>query len=666
MPIVPRVGRKRPAVVGFLGGSYLLLILGGLTMVIPFLIMLTSAVSNEWDYERHSPIPLYLLDRKERYLKYLAEEYLSVQKQFPRDWRLFTAAYCTPPQWTSFRAMREDPAFTDRGPLLWRSYSGRERQLERIRADYDEWLTTLDPKMTLPMFGRFTIPAYQEYMREKYEAEFLTRSGLRPEALSRRELERGGLRVMAEEWQEARFTSFFYLQMITEAALPYHLREWLPPLDERRYQDYLEFLASLPADRKLPITARHLWVRYLETSAGDLAAFNAATGLDVDTYNEVDLPTGEPTNPRLRELWWEFTREKWPLWMIRLPPEMRREYVGWLRTRFGSIAAFNKFVEAHYASWEAVPYSGGPPVRALERNLWREFLLSLDPERLAAWRVWPEQSYREFLRARYGDAEAVNAAYGWRLQSIDDAEVPIAEADYAHFLANERQFLRASLGFNFARVFSFMAVQGRAVFNTFVLVALSIAATLTVNPLAAYALSRFRLRHTQQILLFLLATMAFPAEVSMIPNFLLLRELGLLNTFAALILPGLANGFSIFLLKGFFDSLPGELFESATIDGASELTIFRCIALPLTRPIMAYMALLSFLAAYGGFMWAFLVCQDERMWTLMVWMYQYQQTAADFPYMVMAAFVLASIPTLVVFLFCQNIILRGIIIPQMK
>ena len=152
----------------------------------------------------------------------------------------------------------------------------------------------------------------------------------------------------------------------------------------------------------------------------------------------------------------------------------------------------------------------------------------------------------------------------------------------------------------------------------------------------------------------------------MIPNFLLLRELQLLNTFAALILPTLASGFGIFLLKGFFDSLPTELFESATIDGARELTIFGRIVLPLCKPVLAYQALLAFMAAYGGFMWAFLVCQDERMWTLMVWIYQYQQASASFPYMVMAGFVLASVPTLIVFLLCQRVILRGIVIPTMK
>lgn len=666
MPIVPKVGRKNASVIGFLSGSYLLLTLGGLTMVIPFMIMLTSAVSNQWDYERHSPVPLYIFDRSERYMKYVSEKYLSVQREFPRDWRLFSAAYEPPAQWTSFRAIREDPDYGRRPPLLFGSEQGREEQLERIRADYERWLDSLDPMMTIPMFGRFTIPAYQDFIRAKYERQYLEVTGKTRDQIDARELERGALGAMADTWQEARFTSFFYLKMITEAALPYHLREWLPPLDEKRFQDYMDFLQALPAERKMPITARHLWVRYLESSAGDLAAFREATGLDVDAYNKVDLPEREPENPRLRELWREFVFDKWPLWMIELPDSMRDDWLAYLRARFDDLAAYNRFIEADYVTWDDVHWNGQSPVNPLERNVWRDFMMSRGPEVLAAHRVYPEKSWRDFLRAEYGKPDALSDAYGWDVESFDEAPVPIAQADYAQFLAHETRFLVSSLTFNFKRVFSYMAIQGRAVFNTFVLVVLSIAATLTVNPLAAYALSRFRLRSTHQILIFLLATMAFPAEVSMIPNFLLLRELGLLNTFAALVLPGLASGFSIFLLKGFFDSLPGELFEAATIDGASELTIFWRIVLPMTKPIMAYMALLSFMAAYGGFMWAFLVCQDEKMWTLMVWMYQYQQTAAEFPYMVMAAFVLASIPTLLVFLFCQNIILRGIIVPQMK
>jgi len=188
--------------------------------------------------------------------------------------------------------------------------------------------------------------------------------------------------------------------------------------------------------------------------------------------------------------------------------------------------------------------------------------------------------------------------------------------------------------------------------------------TLVVNPLAAYALSRYQLPGTYKILLFLLATMAFPAEVTMIPGFLLLKSARLLNTYWALILPTMASGYSIFLLKGFFDSLPRDLYEAAMLDGAREYVMFTRITVPLSKPVLAVIALMTFTMAYGSFMWAFLVCQDPKMWTLMVWLFQMQIWAPQF--MIMAALVLAAIPTLLVFVFCQNIIMRGIILPVEK
>ncbi len=206
-----------------------------------------------------------------------------------------------------------------------------------------------------------------------------------------------------------------------------------------------------------------------------------------------------------------------------------------------------------------------------------------------------------------------------------------------------------------------MALHGGALLNTVIFCLLAILAQLTVNPLAAYALSRYPNRHTGRVLLFLLATMAFPAEVAMIPSFLLLKDLGLLNTFAALVLPTAASGYMIFLLKGFFDSLPKELFESAQLDGAPETTMMMRIALPLSRPVLGYMALIAFMGAYGSFLYAFLVAQDQRIWTLMVWVYQLQTSAPKS--VVLAAVALVALPTLVVFLLAQRVIARGIVLP---
>jgi len=158
--------------------------------------------------------------------------------------------------------------------------------------------------------------------------------------------------------------------------------------------------------------------------------------------------------------------------------------------------------------------------------------------------------------------------------------------------------------------------------------------------------------------------MAFPAEISMIPNFLLLKELSLLNTFWALVLPGMANGFSIFLLKGMFDGLPQDLYEAAELDGAGEFVIFWRVTMPLVKPFLAYLSLGSFIGAYSAFAFAFILCPNPQMWTLMVFLQQ-METWASQPVQ-FAGFVLASIPTLSVFITCQRVIMQGIILPTEK
>ena len=127
----------------------------------------------------------------------------------------------------------------------------------------------------------------------------------------------------------------------------------------------------------------------------------------------------------------------------------------------------------------------------------------------------------------------------------------------------------------------------------------------------------------------------------------------------------LGSAFGTFLLRQFMLSIPRELDEAATIDGASETRIFFHVALPLVKPILAVGVLGSFLVAYNGWEWAIVVCQDPKIWTIAVWTYQFSQTAAA-PYTVMAAFVVNSIPVFLVFLLCQKIILKGIILPTMK
>jgi multiple sugar transport system permease protein len=179
-----------------------------------------------------------------------------------------------------------------------------------------------------------------------------------------------------------------------------------------------------------------------------------------------------------------------------------------------------------------------------------------------------------------------------------------------------------------------------------------------------WLLTRLMPRSSEFLRIFLGLTVGISLGAWLIPNIAADANVSLLNTFAALILPGMANGFSIFLLKGFFDSLPAELYEAADIDGASEWTKFWMITMGLSKPILAVVGLGAFTGAYSQFMMALIIIPDQKMWTIMVWLYQFQHHSHQS--VNYAALVIAAIPTLLVFVFCQNLIIRGIVVPVEK
>lgn len=386
-------------------------------------------------------------------------------------------------------------------------------------------------------------------------------------------------------------------------------------------------------------------------------------------------------------------------------------YQQWLRQRFATIQEVNRAYTEEGLSFQSIQ----PPSEAYARlnwepiggRKWQEFQ-GFKSDLPAEYRipVTLRGIYQAYLRAKYqGNFHLVPAGIAGGASGFNSVQLPaVSSAQYAEFLrvgvpARYRQenadtlwarFLsshqvsafpmpqegldRADVtthasslrkdfaARNFVYVWDYLAVNGGAFWNTFVYCGLAILFTLVVNTIAAYALSRFPVRQSARILIFLLATMAFPAEVALIPNFLLLKQLHLLNTFAALVLPGIASGYMVFLLKGFFDSLPTELFEAGAMDGAKELLMLWKVALPLSLPVLGYFALIVFLGAYGNFIYAFLVAQDHRIWTVMVYLYQLSEVAPK--YVMMAAFTFAAIPTMLIFLLAQKTILRGIVLPD--
>jgi multiple sugar transport system permease protein len=444
--------------------------------------------------------------------------------------------------------------------------------------------------------------------------------------------------------------------------------------------DVMETSGFFGTSRLPQYNARRFRNWLLGQYGGDLAALNAALGTEFASPGVIMPPALSVNGARfargpLGEKFLEFVQK------IGSSERVVMNCGGYYRAVFlpqlvgHNIAAFNQKFGAAYSSYAEVPFSATVPAEA--PDLWFLFVSRIvRPDFI----VFTEVGQERFLRSGLSRDEFIrrhSRPEDLRVQSRDvqftewaaargapGIGVPQRDLDWSSFQAQKFHWRSVFLTQNYRVVMDEIFVHGRALGNTLFLVVLSVAGTLIVNPMAAYALSRYKPRRTYQILLFCLLTLALPAEVTMIPIFLQLKEWGLLNTFGALILPGLANGFSIFLLKGFFDSLPRELYEAAELDGASELTIFWQLTMNLSRPILAVLALGAFTTAYGTFMYALILCPDPRMWTIMVYLFQMMQKM-NFP-ILYAALLLASVPTIFIFIFCQNIILRGLVIPSEK
>lgn len=336
---------------------------------------------------------------------------------------------------------------------------------------------------------------------------------------------------------------------------------------------------------------------------------------------------------------------------LHLSEEADEEWRTFLQRRHGSLQGLEQATGIAADSWREVPL----PTRYRDTG-------ALQADWLAFVEGWLDLEDDVLLKAPADSMSLQSVELAWRRQT--GTAPPFRERDQQLFRQHRSDIRRVFLTQNFAATFELLIRDGRGLWVTLVYCAGSVLLALVVNPLAAYALSRFRPKHTYTILLYLLLTMAFPPMVTQIPLFLMLRDFGMLNSFWALWLPGMVHGYSIFLLKGFFDSLPRDLYESASLDGASELRMFTTITMSLSKPILAVIALQAFVTAYTAFMFALLICQDPRMWTLMVWLYQLQQTYG--PGVQNAAYVLAAIPTLLAFLLAQRHILKGIVIPTEK
>jgi multiple sugar transport system permease protein len=208
-------------------------------------------------------------------------------------------------------------------------------------------------------------------------------------------------------------------------------------------------------------------------------------------------------------------------------------------------------------------------------------------------------------------------------------------------------------------------VLGNAMFprwfaNSLIVSVATVVSNLVFGALGGYAFARMRFAGSRLLLVTMLATMAIPFQLTMIPTFLVMKRLGLIDTLGALIVPSLVTPFAVFLLRQFFLSLPRELEEAAWIDGCSRLRVLWSVVLPLSRPALSTVAVLTFLTTWNDLTWPLIAINHDTHYTLQLGLTTFQGLHHTKWSAVMAGNVVTVLPVLLAFLAAQKSFIQSI------
>jgi multiple sugar transport system permease protein len=207
---------------------------------------------------------------------------------------------------------------------------------------------------------------------------------------------------------------------------------------------------------------------------------------------------------------------------------------------------------------------------------------------------------------------------------------------------------------------------GRSLVNSaFIAVTVTVISVI-VNSMAGYALAKLRFKSSKKVYRGLSVGLVLPAQVAMLPLFLLMKQLHLVNTYWGVIIPGLASIFGILLTHQYALAIPDDLLDAARVDGASELQLYRLIVLPVIAPILATLAIWTFLSTWNDFMWPLIVLSDDRRYTLPVAIANLVGEHVQDTELMMAGSVVTVLPVMLVFLFLQRYYIRGITAGSVK
>jgi multiple sugar transport system permease protein len=218
---------------------------------------------------------------------------------------------------------------------------------------------------------------------------------------------------------------------------------------------------------------------------------------------------------------------------------------------------------------------------------------------------------------------------------------------------------------NYRKLFAY-AGMGRYLANSLAVSTAITLLSLVANVAAGYAFAKLRFAGRDRLFRVLLAALVIPAQVTMMPLFLMLKGMHLVNTYAGVALPTLATVFGIFLVRQYARTLPDELLEAARIDGAGEVRIFVQVILPLLKPIVVTLAIFTFLTAWNDFMWPLVILTGQEHYTLPIALAALSREHVQDSELMMAGAVVTTLPVLLLFLALQRHYIQGLLLGSVK
>lgn len=213
---------------------------------------------------------------------------------------------------------------------------------------------------------------------------------------------------------------------------------------------------------------------------------------------------------------------------------------------------------------------------------------------------------------------------------------------------------------NYLTAWNQVGVFPRYFGNTIFIATATVLGVLVTGTLAAYAFARMQFPGRDFLFMLLLSTMMVPFEVTLVPNFILMRYFGWINHYQALIIPWTASAFSVFLLRQFFRSIPPDLYDAAVLDGANHLQFLWSIVVPLSRPALITSALLTFLGSWNALMWPLLVTNTPQMRPIQVGIASFITDAGTQVQLLLAAVTISVVPVILLYLVLQRWFIEGI------